>query len=216
MNEYVLEIKAALETCFTAQAYFTQFWHENEPELPVPSVEVTLETLRSLALGEHYYNFQLWHVEDDARRRDVDDSVIAECKRRIDFMNQKRNDAIEAFDRCLVDVLTPILPKNATNRQNTETVGMAVDRLSILALKIFHMHEQTKRKDADKEHIRACSEKLAVLKRQRNDLSRAVLELISDYANGHKAPVVYSQFKMYNDPRLNPQLYTRGALENPL
>jgi len=209
MNEAILELKAALETCFSGQDYFTGFWHDNEPEMPVCSDELSLENLPGLALLQHYYNFRLWHIEDEARRKDVDDSVIADCKRRIDSFNQKRNDSIEAVDRCLVSVLEPHLPKNATHRQNTETVGMAVDRLSIMALKIYHMQEQTQRKDVKKEHIRSCTQKLTVLRKQRGDLSRAVLELISDYAAGNKVPVLYAQFKMYNDPNLNPQLYGR-------
>lgn len=207
MKETILEVKAALETCVTGQAHFTAYWHEQEPEMPVCSDERTLENLRNLVLLQHYCNFQLWHVEDEARRRDVDDSVIADCKRRIDSLNQKRNDAIEEVDRCLTDILMPVLPKSATNRQNTETAGMAVDRLSILALKIFHMDEQTRRKDVGAEHIRSCGHKLSVLRRQRDDLMRSVLELVSDYAAGHKVPVLYSQFKMYNDPALNPRLY---------
>lgn len=210
MNEAILELKAALENCFSGQEYFTAFWHTSDPEIPVCSDELNLENLPGLALQQHYYNFLLWHVEDEARRRDVDDSVIAECKRKIDALNQKRNDHIEALDRCIVHVLEPHLPKNATNRQNTETAGMAVDRLSILALKVYHMEEQTKRKDVKKEHLRSCSQKLAILRKQRGDLSRAVLELISDYAAGSKIPVLYSQFKMYNDPSLNPQLYSHS------
>lgn len=207
MKEIILEIKAALETCFTGQVRSTAYWHECEPEMPVCSDEHTAENLRDLALLQHYFNFRLWHVEDDARRRDVDDSVIADCKRRIDGLNQRRNDAIEALDRCLADLIAPALPQSATNRQNTETVGMAVDRMSILALKIYHMEEQTRRGDADKAHIEACSQKLAVLRRQRQDLLRSILELVADYGAGHKVPVVYSQFKMYNDPNLNPKLY---------
>lgn len=207
MNETMLAVKAALETCFAGQAHLTAYWHEHKPEMPVCSDEYTLENMRNLALLQHYFNFQLWHVEDEARRRDVDDSVIAECKRRIDGLNQRRNDCIERLDACLVDILAPELPKNATDRQNTETVGMAVDRMSILALKIFHMEEQTRRTDADRGHLESCARKLAVLQRQRQDLMRSVLELISAYFAGHKVPVLYSQFKMYNDPNLNPQLY---------
>lgn len=207
MNETILEVKAALEACFAEQAHLTDRWHEQEPEMPACSGECTLENMRSLALLQHYYNFRLWHVEDEARRLDVDDSVIADCKRRIDGLNQHRNDYIERLDACLVEILSPALPKDATGRQNTETVGMAVDRMSILALKIFHMEEQTRRKDVHKAHIEACARKLAVLRRQRQDLMRAVLDLISAYAAGHKVPVLYSQFKMYNDPNLNPQIY---------
>lgn len=207
MNETLAKIKATLESCFSEQSATTARWHEVEPEhLPCPD-EHTLENLRNFILPQHLFNFRLWHVEDTARRTDVSDTVIAECKRRVDALNQKRNDGIEAVDQCLVSLLQPLLPKNAANRQNTETVGMAVDRLSILALKIYHMEEQTKRADVGPEHIASCREKLAALKRQRADLIRAVLELITDYAMGHKVPFLYAQHKMYNDPKLNPELY---------
>ncbi len=89
---------------------------------------------------------------------------------------------------------------------------MAVDRLSILALKIYHMEEQTRRRDVGEAHIRICSGKLDILNRQRRDLSRAVLELLADYAEGAKTPVLYAQFKMYNDPALNPALYKKAPV----
>jgi hypothetical protein len=212
MNEMILELKAALETCFTGQLYFTAFWHDAEAEMPAVSDARDMENLRNIVLREHLYNFQLWHVEDTARRRDVTDAVIADCKRKVDELNQKRNDCIEEMDRCLLGILTPVLPPNATARQNTETVGMAVDRISILALKLYHMEEQTKRTDVKRDHIRSCAEKLRILRRQRTDLVRAVLELISDYGLGNRTPAVYAQFKMYNDPNLNPELYGRAKV----
>jgi len=212
MHEPLLELKAALETCFAGQVYFTAFWHEYPPDAPPAcSAEPCMENLRDLVVAQHFYNFSLWHMEDEARRTDVDDSAIADCKRAIDALNQKRSDAIEAVDRCLVSILEPLLPKNATLRQNTETAGMAVNRLSILALKTYHMEEQTRRRDVSVDHIRACTGKLDILNRQRRDLAKAVLELIADYAVGFKVPVLYSQFKMYNDPTLNPALYGQAA-----
>jgi len=211
MNEASLALKAALENGFAAQVFSTASWHDNEPELPVCSGDYNLKNLGCLLLRNHFYNFKLWHVEDDARRSDVDDSVIAACKRQVDVFNQCRNDAIEVVDKCLFSLLEPHLSNNATSRQNTETPGMAIDRLSILALKIYHMNEQTQRKDVNKKHIVTCSEKLGVLQRQRRDLARAVLELISDYFMGNKIPALYAQFKMYNDPTLNPAVYGRRS-----
>ena len=207
MNEMILELKAALETCFAGQMFFTAFWHENEPEVPATSDVHDMENLRNIVLKNHFFNFQLWHVEDAARRRDVGDAVIAGCKRKIDELNQKRNDCIEEVDSCLLGILAPLLPSNATARQNTETVGMAVDRISILALKTYHMEEQTKRTDVRKDHILSCGEKLRILRRQRMDLIRSVLELITDYGLGNRTPAAYAQCKMYNDPTLNPELY---------
>jgi hypothetical protein len=201
------KIKESLELCFDEQVSATARWHETEPTQPGDPTDYGLDTLPSLVMKEHFYNFSLWHVEDDARRRDVDDSIIADCKRRIDRLNQQRNDCIEVIDRCLCAVLEPLLPVDAAQRQNTETAGMALDRLSILALKIYHMQEQTERVDVDAQHLRNCSEKLSILRHQREGLAQALLELISDYAAGGKVPVLYSQFKMYNDPALNPKLY---------
>lgn len=211
MNTSIDDLKKAIELCSAEQVRTTALWHESEPDPPeIPSL-CTLEALPALALREHYFNFLLWHVEDEARRKDVGDSVIADCKRRVDKLNQQRNDSMEAVDRCLCELLRPLLPANAEKRQNTETAGMAMDRLSILALKIYHMEEQTGRTDVDGEHIRSCGEKLAILLRQREGLARALLELVTDYAQGRKVPVLYSQFKMYNDPSLNPQLYGNKA-----
>jgi hypothetical protein len=116
-------------------------------------------------------------------------------------------------DACIVGMIAPMLPPVADGamlRHNTESLGMSVDRLSILSLKIFHMREQTERTDVDEAHRASCRDKLAVLQEQRADLARAVLELLDDYRTGVKRPKVYFQFKMYNDPSLNPQLY-KGA-----
>jgi hypothetical protein len=94
-----------------------------------------------------------------------------------------------------------------SRRFNTETLGAALDRLSILSLKIFHMREQTGREDVDAGHLKSCRDKLALLEAQHRDLFRAILELVDDYALGTKSPKVYFQCKMYNDPALNPELY---------
>jgi hypothetical protein len=204
------ELKALLEEAFAAQTAATEEWHAR-PE-PVCGAD---RDLRAAILAQHASNFRLWHVEDRARRRDVPDAAIAACKREIDGLNQMRNDGIEEVDRRLAVLLEPLLPGEAAGRMNTETAGMAVDRLSILALKIYHMEEQTRRRDAGPEHVAACRDKLAVLRRQRLELIRAVLELLDDYASGNKRPAAYSQFKMYNDPDLNPELYRRGGRQNP-
>lgn len=215
MSNGIEELKKVLENCFAGQRSATATWHESGPLFADHPAEPGLKALPALILREHYCNYQLWHMEDEARRRDVDDSVIADCKRRIDKYNQQRNDCMEEVDRCLCVVLQPMLPAKPLHKQNTETAGMAVDRLSILALKIYHMEEQTRRTDVDADHVRACGEKLDVLRRQRKDLARAVLELLDEYAEGRKVPVLYSQFKMYNDPALNPKLYGHKGSEAP-
>ena len=210
MNERILELKAALEACFTVQKIATAAWHETGPEEKPIDGDCSMENIRNLVLLQHSKNFQLWHVEDSARRLDVSDAVIAACKRDIDKLNQKRNDYIEELDTCLLALIRPALPPAPQQRVNTETMGMALDRLSILSLKIYHMDEQARRAGVSAEHIAQCRSKLEVLERQHQALCKAVLELIDEYAAGIKTPAQYNQFKMYNDPSLNPELYTRA------
>jgi hypothetical protein len=151
----------------------------------------------------HRFNNLLWDEEDLARRRDVPDSAIAVNKRAIDGFNQKRNDAIERIDEHLLAMLPPA----SGARLNSETAGAMIDRLSILALKIFHMRLQTERTDATPEHVDACRQKLARLLEQRGDLQRCLGDLLDDCRAGRACFKVYRQFKMYNDPALNPHLY---------
>ncbi len=185
-------------------------WHYGEPvydDEPEPGALSGVQGFRELVGRQHWANFQLWHVEDRARRKDVDAKVIADCKYAIDKLNQKRNDLIERVDECLISMMAPLLPADAPERYNTETVGAALDRLSIQALKIFHMKEQCNRKDVEEAHVEQCNAKVLTLNQQHEDLQRAILELIEEYEAGTKKPKVYFQFKMYNDPRLNPELY---------
>lgn len=152
----------------------------------------------------HRFNNLLWDEEDLARRKDVADGEIAANKRAIDGYNQKRNDAIERMD----EVFLSALPAPAAgSRLNSETAGSMIDRISILALKIFHMGEQTRRTDASAEHIASCEAKLARLREQRADLASCLERLLDDCAAGRAHYKVYRQFKMYNDPTLNPYLY---------
>lgn len=204
------QIKNCIQDCIDHQMRSVTDWHFGEPVYDDPKAApelLGLEGLRELAARQHWANFQLWHVEDRARRKDVDATVIADCKYAIDKLNQLRNDLIERVDNCLVQMIMPILPEGGEERYNTETLGMALDRLSILALKHFHMEEQTQRKDVDSDHVDSCTGKCAVIRLQHKDLSRSMMELVDDYANGLKRPKVYFQFKMYNDPNLNPELY---------
>ena len=147
----------------------------------------------------------LWDEEDLARRRHVADSEIAQNKRHIDGFNQRRNDAVERIDDLLLQALANQL--NPVARLHSETAGMMMDRLSILALKIIAMRGQTLRRDADAAHIAACGEKLARLNAQRGDLAACLDTLLADCVAGRARYHIYRQFKMYNDPKLNPQLY---------
>jgi hypothetical protein len=158
--------------------------------------------------ANHRYNNLLWDEEDQARRRDVADGAIAANKRAIDGYNQKRNDAIERIDEGLLERIAAVAPRPDA-WHNSETAGAMTDRLSILALKIFHMGEQTRRTDATIHHIAACREKLERLTLQRDDLARCLDALLAKAARGEAFWKVYRQFKMYNDPNLNPYLYSK-------
>lgn len=154
----------------------------------------------------HRYNALLWDEEDKARTPDADPADIALCKRRIDLYNQQRNDAVESFDECLLAALgDPPLARGA--RLHSETVGAMVDRLSILSLKIFHMGIQARRHDAGVAHVSACGAKLDRLLAQRRDLAACLDQLLADLCEGRAYFKLYRQFKMYNDPSLNPYLY---------
>jgi hypothetical protein len=153
----------------------------------------------------HRCNCRLWAEEDQARRRDVPDAAIAANKRAIDGFNQKRNDAIEKIDESLLALLPT--PEHAGARLNSETAGAMVDRLSILALKTFHMRIQAGRSDADEAHRDTSRARLARLTEQRSDLAGCFDALLADCLAGRARFKVYRQFKMYNDPAFNPYLY---------
>jgi hypothetical protein len=158
--------------------------------------------------ANHRYNALLWDEEDRARRTDVGDSQIAASKRLIDQYNQKRNDAVETLDEAILNELRDVAPLPDA-RLSSETPGAMVDRLSILALKIFHMRTQTERRDVNAEHIRMCQGKLQRLSAQRRDLCACLDRLLDEIQGGHACFKIYRQFKMYNDPTLNPYLYQR-------
>jgi hypothetical protein len=153
----------------------------------------------------HRNNRLLWDEEDLARRRHAPDSEIAGNKRAIDGYNQKRNDAIERIDEQLLNLFAGKFKSDA--RLSSETPGAMVDRLSILSLKIRSMRLQTQRSDVDRAHIESCQAKLERLIEQRADLGACYDRLLAECARGDSRFKIYRQFKMYNDPRLNPAVY---------
>lgn len=178
-------------------------WYRETPPAPEPGV-----SLESLVIAQHFCNFSLWNHEDEARRRDVPDSYIAETKRAIDRWNQRRNDLIERIDTALLESFRDT--DTGAARLNSETAGSIIDRCSILSLKIHHMGINAARKD-DPALAAECGQKLEVLRLQRQDLARCVVELLQDFHAGRRYFRQYRQYKAYNDPRLNPALYTRKA-----
>lgn len=161
-----------------------------------------------LVCQQHIYNFELWHQEDIARSPDVSDSQIAQVKRRIDKYNQQRNDAIEKLDDAITEMLSAanISPKpNA--KQNTETPGSAIDRLSIMSLRLYHYQEQLSRPDVESGHLDRVRQRIEMCREQQRDLCQGLRELLSDIFSGEKRHKTYRQMKMYNDASLNPYLY---------
>jgi cell division protein FtsB len=176
-------------------------WHEQDISNP-------FDGILEVACTQHTFNFRLWHQEDIARAVDVADSRIAEVKRAIDGLNQNRNDWIEKLDDWISQKIEEAGVNVAAEAPlNTETPGSVMDRLSILALRIYHLEEQARRSDATTDHVESVQRKLAVCLVQFDDLSNSLQELLDDIWAGRKRHRTYRQFKMYNDPALNPYLY---------
>lgn len=149
-----------------------------------------------------------WHLEDIIRDPDINPAEALLIKRRIDKSNQDRTDLVELIDSYFLDKYKDISPLPDA-RINTESPAWAIDRLSILALKIYHMQQEVDRKNTSADHNEQASKKLQVLLTQRKDLSTAIEELLEDIETGKKYMKVYKQMKMYNDPSLNPILYAK-------
>lgn len=156
----------------------------------------------------HLYNSSLWDEEDLARRKNAPTCEIADNKRNIDLFNQRRNDAIEKIDEYFLSHISDKI--NYSSRQNSETLGSIVDRLSIITLKIRAMSAQAERTDVSADHIQQCITKLSTLNTQKTDLSRCLELLIIEILSGTAHYKIYRQFKMYNDPNLNPAVYNEN------
>ena len=192
------DLTVAFDRCLT-------FWHTD----PADYAEVKGE-LHHTALELAWRNYCLWHEEDKARRTDVNDSMIAQVKRNIDRFNQQRNDFIEQLDEEILSWLTARCSFRDDQPINSETPGSIVDRISILSLKVYHMHEDTLREDIDDAHRGRSLQKLVILREQRADLELALQRLLDECLGGTRRMKLYRQFKMYNDPTLNPEVYRQG------
>jgi len=165
-------------------------------------------TLEHLLYRKCWIDTVQWHYEDIIRLPEIDPIEALALKRKIDASNQDRTDMVEFIDSYFLDTYKDItVKKNATI--NTESPAWAIDRLSILALKIYHMNEEATRESASEEHRKACQTKLDVLLEQRVDLTTAIAELVASIEAGEKYMKVYKQMKMYNDDELNPMLYAK-------
>jgi hypothetical protein len=195
----------SLDTVTTLHRECIARWHQQEIDNPH-------EGFLKLVCEQLNYNYRLWHEEDKARSPSASDAEIAQVKRAIDRLNQQRNDFIEKLDDWITEELGRgnVQPPE-TAPQNTETLGSTIDRLAILALRIYHLGEQRERADASAEHRESVGRKLAIALAQHTDLSRSAKQLADDLFAGRKRHKTYRQLKMYNDPSLNPYLYKAAA-----
>ena len=166
-------------------------------------------SFEALLYGKNWIDTVQWHLEDIVRNPGIDPVEGLKLKRRIDKSNQERTDVVERVDDHFLDRFKDVVPK-ANARINSETPAWLLDRMSILMLKIYHMEEQTLRKDAAPDHIARCQSKLSLLLEQKDDMRAAFDELMEDIGNGVRRFKVYRQVKMYNDPSLNPVLYKQS------
>ncbi len=164
------------------------------------------DKIEHLLYAKNWIDTVQWHLEDIIRNPEIDPVEALALKRRIDASNQERTDMVEYIDSYFLQQYNDVQVKPDA-KINSESPAWAIDRLSILALKIFHMQEEATRADASPEHRAKCQEKLNVLLEQKKDLSMAIDDLLNDIENGDKFMKVYKQMKMYNDEELNPVLY---------
>jgi hypothetical protein len=167
------------------------------------------ESLSHLLYLKNWIDTAQWHMEDVVRNPNINPVEGLSWKRRIDAQNQIRTDMVEFIDSYFLNLYQSVSPLTGATI-NTESPAWAVDRLSILALKIYHMQEEAERTTASEEHRLQCQQKLNILLDQRTDLCTSIDQLLQDIENGKKYMKVYKQMKMYNDPSLNPILYNKA------
>lgn len=196
------------------QDQLTRDWHlepaSTSPAMPESDAAGWLD----LVARQHRANFDLWHIEDEARAPGAPDARLADVKRRIDRTNQFRNDLAEQLDRAILAWLQPQHLPAPSAPLHSESPGLMIDRLSILALKIFHTREEAGRTDAPDGHAERNRARLAVLEEQRTDLAACLDALWREVLAGTRRFKLYQQLKMYNDPSLNPAMYRSQLRES--
>lgn len=183
----------------------TDLHHKTIPIWTESGVCCDYESILKPIAENHGFNFQLWLAEDRARREDMGHHFVYQAKREIDQHNQQRNNRMEAIDEWLEQHITLATPEHCPI--HSETPGMMIDRLSILSLKLYHMGLQTVRNTADDDHRQLCTQKLRVLEAQHTQLTQCLQQLLHDLVSQTRTFRRYHQFKMYNDPNLNPELH---------
>lgn len=185
-------------------------WHREALDVWRPPAD----DWRSLVARQHLANFELWHIEDEARKPGAADADLARIKRHIDDTNQRRNDLSEQIDWALLKSLSGRGLPNPEALLHSESPGLMIDRLSILALKLFHTREEIQRPDAPEGHAARNQDRLGILAEQRRDLAACLVRVWDETIAGTRRFKVYRQLKMYNDPALNPAVYrNRGTAE---
>jgi len=198
------------EAILKLQDETTRTWHD---QLPSDGNSPHPDPWLDRVARQHRANFDLWHIEDEARTPSASDARLADVKRRIDHTNQLRNDLAEELDRALLEWLAPQKLPHEEAPQHSESPGLIIDRLSILALKIYHTRQEAERLDAPAEHAARNQERLAILEEQRADLARCLDVLWRETLAGTRRFKLYRQLKMYNDPSLNPAIYRNSQSE---
>jgi hypothetical protein len=181
-------------------------WHQEEVAGSLSSLPAALQ-VSEIIVAQHRANYELWHTEDRARAPQATDAELAAVKRSIDAINQRRNDLAEQIDIALLAQLAPLALPRPEAELHSESPGLMIDRLSILALKLFHTREELARPTAPPGHAERNRERLAILIDQREDLAACLVRLWSQVLSGERRFKLYRQLKMYNDPTLNPVLY---------
>lgn len=206
MNSQDESVSNAIPLITGVQNELTVNWHASMDKPRVANIH-----LLSLVSQQHRANFTLWHIEDEARIPDCEDARLADVKRRIDKTNQLRNDLVEQIDLYLLDFLERQGLPAADAPLNSETPGLMIDRLSILALKIYHTREEAERRDAPVGHAERNLARLEILEEQRDDLAQCLNALWRETLAGTRRFKLYRQLKMYNDPTLNPEIYGKRS-----
>ena len=196
-----------VEQCNTIFAQAVADYHRTD-HVDAPIHNPYAEGIEHDLYRKNWIDTVQWHLEDIIRDPQIDPSEALVIKRRIDQSNQDRTDLVERIDSYFLSLYSNVQARPDA-RINTESPAWAIDRLSILHVKIWHMKEQTERTDVSAEQHEKCMAKLAVLKEQLEDLTTSIRQLLEDYASGARVMKVYRQMKMYNDPTLNPVLYKK-------